>query len=194
MTQSTAPKRREAAQAPTSKDAPPTKPEVIFVCSYCGASRTSKTLSRGLPLKCAACGLTTDHTLAGVREGADVVAWDRHRDWREKANTEEQAKIRTLLWLEGVYMQFGVEVRTATGRIESKKGEVLYETSHEVRDHQHVWCINISPDATIQGRINALRRGLADFVGTAVDYEHTSRLSCWFHYPSRGDLPEGQDQ
>ena len=188
MTQSTAPKRREAAQAPTSKDAPPTKPEVIFVCSYCGASRTSKTLSRGLPLKCAACGLTTDHTLAGVREGADVVAWDRHRDWREKANTEEQAKIRTLLWLEGVYMQFGVEVRY--GRVHGKKGDGLYETSHEVRDQQHVWCITISEDATIQGRINALRRGLADFVGTEVDYDRTSEHSVWIHYSnSYNDFP-----
>mgnify|MGYP000938547644 CR=1 FL=1 len=169
----------------------PIKPEVLFVCDYCGTSRTSRSLRHDLRLKCDGCGLTTNHTLAGVRDEQGLVGWGRNEDWRENINRSIQHQLRTLLWLEGVYRQMGIEVDYR--HIEDWKDgtKALYAVAHEVRAGQHVWRVEISTAATLDGRVRALRRAVSDMVSGELDYAKTGEYSEWsFRSKAYGDFPD----
>lgn len=143
-------------------NAAPNKPEAVFVCSYCGATRSSKLLCGSATLKCAGCGLTTKHDIAGVRDGAKLLP-ARGADWQEDSNAEQQAQIRTVQWLESVYAHLGIQIDDSVD-LHSRGVRRLFALNHEVRDGQHVWQLDISSEASSSGRLFALRTALGCLV------------------------------
>ena len=138
--------------------------DVVFVCGHCGTSRTSRTLRREIMLKCAGCGLTTSHQIAGLREEGRLQPWQRQDDWREGANRKEQAKLRRAVFVEQFLTAAGVEVYDnessqeigATGA-DNKTVRRLFAVARDRRAGNDRWVVEVANDATLEGRTAALQ-------------------------------------
>ena len=74
--------------------------------------------------------------------------------------------------MESVYEQFNVDVRYGVNLEPLNSGTpCLYATSHTLNQGEHVWGIEVSERASLLGKIEALRDGMASFVGANMDYE-----------------------
>lgn len=155
---------------------------VLRFCDTCGNTRTAAERA-GWRLKCEACGITTHH----------AKPYRDSPDYRETDNGRHNEKVRALVWLESVYEQFGIEVRYDVAmQIEYLKGghRALYATSHNLHQGEHVWTVEVSRHANLQGRINALRSALRAILSENVDYWKQDEPSGWHHAGQWNDFAD----
>lgn len=171
------------------------RPPADFMCVKCGTARGAKSRTTRAKLLCAGCGAASLHVMVGVRdEGGELRPWLPVDEWREVANRKQDVGLTTLGWLESVYEQFGIDIRYGVklGRLDSgTRG--LYATSHNLSNGGHVWGLEVSADASLDGRIYALRAGLGDLVSERFDYWQIDGPSHWTHGSKRyGDFIAGR--
>ncbi len=153
----------------------------VFMCSSCGATRSSLYHRKRADLTCSRCGTVRPHSLIHAESPTDS---------RERANVSRQAETRLMLeeiaYLEDIAERLHIEIVAHWEAGDPWLHHVAARDWYGARR----WVAVINPDATLKGRLHALREITCTVVDPSKWSQEDLRLARrhWVHKPRTGDL------